>query len=172
MVSICLRLKACYGDDKLKFFTKSHLNHEQYDYFPQPLPDAFIQLEVSYGGESERREFFLDTYDETTPYFVLLCRVKKYMQYAGEGDWEANNDTELPVILIVCETNSTQKRLRRRIAKELRDSYEEVMFATTTKGALLASSNQEDGNVWKVVDKDNPNPDPEDEEVVGLEGIS
>jgi hypothetical protein len=44
-------------------------------------------------------------------------------------------------------------------------AVEEVMFATTTKGALLASSNQEDGNVWKVVDKDNPNPDPEDEEV-------
>ena len=93
------------------------------------------------------------------------------MQYAGEGDWEANNDTKLPAILIVCETNSTQKRLRRRIAKELRDSYEEVTFATTTRELLLSSS-ETNRMVWRVVDEDDPNLDPEDEEIVALEEIS
>jgi hypothetical protein len=54
---------------------------------------------------------------------------------------------------MVCETKSTHKRLRKRIAKELRESHENSTFATTTLQALLARSENK-GKVWLRIDED------------------
>src|SRR5688572_22340841 len=45
------RLRAEYGD-RLRFFARANLNYEQFDYFPQPLPDAYIRLRL--GGKEKQ----------------------------------------------------------------------------------------------------------------------
>ncbi len=164
ITSAYLQFKAVHGD-KLRFFTKSQIDTEKYTYFPQPQPDAYIRLKTT-KGESQ---FLLDIYEETQPFFVLLRRVKKYVAYAAEGDWEADTGTELPIILMVAQNGSIQKRLRKRIAMELSDTYEEISVATTTLPHLLVSEAAK-GKVWLPIDDEG---DDEDEPLkpLGLGGL-
>ena len=145
------------------FFNKSDLKYEDFDYYPQPLPDAYIRLKTSQG----EKQFFLDIFEDTQPYFVLVRRVKKYFSYAGSGEWAAT-ETELPTILMVAPTTSVQKRLRKRIARHLRESCEdELAFATSTIPELLAYS-EAGGKAWRLVDEDGDDP----EEPVKPKGLS
>lgn len=156
ILSAYLQLKGLHGD-KLRFFTKVSLNYEKYEYFPQPLPDAFISIKSGAQGKGKARRFFLNIYEDNEPFFVLVRRIKKYLEYAGEGDW-ATTDTELPTILMVVENKSVHKRLRKRIAKELRESYEdEIAFATTRLDDLL--DDEYEGKVWLPVDEEGDDPE-------------
>jgi protein involved in plasmid replication-relaxation len=133
--SIYNQLKAQYSN-KLKFFTKANLN--KFDYFPQSLPDAYIRL-----GE---KQFFLYLLHDNEPFFTAIRNVKRYMDYADHGDWDTT-ETDLPVVLIICESASLQKRLRKRIIKILDDAWEEdLTFALTTKDAFLST----DARIWQL----------------------
>jgi hypothetical protein len=149
LLSAYLALDALYGN-KLDFFTKSDLKYEKYEFYPQPLPDAHIRLKTAQG----RKELFIDIFEDNQPFFVLIRRIKKHLEYAGSGDWP--EDT-LPTILVVVENKSVHKRLRKRLAKELRESYEEVTFATTTLEYLLYAKYK--GKVWFPIDEDGDDPD-------------
>ena len=129
------RLKAQYGD-RLKLFTKANLNYERFDYFPHPLPDAYIRLRL----DGEDKQFFLDVYYDGQPFFAAVRKIKKYADYAEGGEWEETG-TELPKVLAVCESSSLQKRLQKRMVS-LGD--EELIFALTTKARLLG----EEARVW------------------------
>jgi hypothetical protein len=59
--------------------------------------------------------------------------------------------------LLLVENKSVHKRLRKRIAKELRDFYEEVSFATTRLEYLLDPEYK--GKVWFPIDEDWDDPD-------------
>lgn len=122
------RLRAQHGD-RFKFFTKASLNYERFDYFPQPLPDAYIRLRL--GGED--KQFFLDIYYDSQPFFAAARKIKSYVDYAENGEWEETG-TALPVMLAICESPSLQKRLQKRIASNTNDSWgDELIFALTNK---------------------------------------
>jgi hypothetical protein len=139
--------------ESLLFATKSKLNYEKYEYLPKPLPDAYIRIET--GGD--QKQFFLDIFEEAQPYFVLVRRIKRYFKYSAEGDW-SDTGTDFPTILIVCANRSVQKRLRRRLPKELQDSYEEIMFATTTLSEAT-SIDKTHAKIWLPIDEDGDDPD-------------
>jgi len=141
-----IQLKNTYGDE-LKFYTKSLLDYEKYNYFPRPLPDALVSIPSQ---EYVRRYFFLDIFEANQPFFVLVRRIKKYINYAGSEEWSGTN-TPLPAILIVCEDRRTHTRLRSRISKELRETYEEdLLLATTTLETFITSKNK---NIWLKVEE-------------------
>jgi hypothetical protein len=119
------QLKAQYGD-RFKFFTRANLNREQFDYFPQPLPDAYIRLRL--GGEE--KQFFLDMFYDDQPFFAAARKIKRHVEYAESGEWDETG-TNLPAALIVCESVGLQKRLLKRIA-----SGGEPTFALITKPEL------------------------------------
>lgn len=140
------RLRAEYGD-RLKFFTRANLNYEQFDYFPQPLPDVYIRLRL--GGEE--KQYFLDFYYDKQPFFAAVKKIKKYVEYAEGSDWD-DTGTALPVFLAVCGSASLQKRFQKRIAANLSESWNnELVFATTTKTELFDVGPE----VWRRTD----NPD-------------
>jgi len=62
-------------------------------------------------------------------------------------------------------TSLIHKRLRKRLAKELRESYEEVTFATARLQHILNTEYK--GRVWFPIDEDGDDPD-EPREAVGL----
>ncbi|HVC36213.1 MAG TPA: replication-relaxation family protein [Candidatus Dormibacteraeota bacterium] len=142
----CLKLKSIYAD-KLNCFTQSDIRLEKYDYFPKWLPDAFISLKPVTKGAN--KHFFLDYFEDSTPFFVLVRRIKSYLTYAKDGEWEVTN-RPLPTILLISETAATQKRLRRRIQKELNDTWDEEIakFYTTTKEQLF-SMTQTNDKIWQ-----------------------
>jgi len=121
-------LKAQYGDS-LRFFTKSQL--AQFDYFPKPLPDAYIRLKVS----PKEKQYFLEVLQSTRPFFVAVRKARRYISYADDGEWEATN-TMLPNVLLVCDGDTLRKRLEKHVAN-LDDIDEDLKFFVTTDPALL-----------------------------------
>lgn len=147
VLGVYLALKDTYPN-KFYYLTKSRLSYEKYDFFPSPLQDACICVKTSKGD----RYFFLDIFEDSQPFFVLIRRIKKYLEYAGSGEWARyDEDGGLPTILLVVQNKSVHKRLRKRIAKELRDSYEEVCFATGRLEYILSPENK--GKVWLPIDE-------------------
>jgi hypothetical protein len=156
VLNVYLALKALYpAQGKFDYFTKSQLSYEKYDFFPSPLQDACIRTKTSKG----ERYFFLDIFEDSQPFFVLIRRIKKYLDYADSGEWARyDEDGGLPpTILLVAQNKSVHKRLRKRLAKELRESYEELTFATTRLEHILNPEYK--GVVWFPIDDDGDEPD-------------
>jgi hypothetical protein len=139
------QLKAFYGDS-LRFFTKAELNHERFSYFPRPLPDAFLSLKG--GGETKR--FFLDLFDAAIPAFALNRRIKQYIDYCENGEWDATG-SDFPVVLVICETPILQNRIEKRIVSALNNAgLDDLIFCTTNQQALAA--NESTPAVWRAAD--------------------
>lgn len=136
------RLRAQFGD-RLKFFTRANLNHEDFDYFPQPLPDSYFRVRL--GGDE--KQYFLDFYYDNQPGIASVKKIKKYVEHAEGGAWD-DTGTLLPVILAVSESPSLQKQLQKRIAAGVKSSWsDELVFATTTKVELFGS----EPAIWRSV---------------------
>lgn len=154
ILDVYLTLKDLYSNGSLYFLTKSRLSYEKYDFMPNPLQDACICIKTSKGD----RYFFLDIFEDNQPFFVLIRRIKKYLEYAGSGDWaQYDEDGGLPTILLAVQNKSVHKRLRKRLAKELRESYEEVCFATGRLEYILDPGNKD--KVWLPIDEYGDDPD-------------
>lgn len=116
------QLKNKYGDS-LRFFTKSKLT--QFEYFPNPLPDAYIRLESEHG----EKQYFLEILQSTRPYFVSVRKARRYVTYAEEGEWE-DTGTDLPSIVLICDTETLKKRLDNHLDK-LTNETDELQFIAT-----------------------------------------
>lgn len=153
--SIYNQLKAQHGG-RLKFFTKSNLNREKFDYFPRPLPDAYVRIKT----QQNDKQFFLDIFYDGDPFFKAVRRIKQYIDYEENGEWDTT-ETGFPAILFVCQSPSLQKRLQKRIIKSLEEAWEnDLTFALTTKADLISG----EPKIWQSTS----NPD----ELVPLEDIS
>jgi len=111
---IACKLKARYGD-RIRLFTKTELI--QFEYFPKPLPDVYMRLDA---GDMEK-QFFVDLLESSQPLFVHFRRVKQYIEYAEEGDWEDATGAELPAVLLVCDSSSLERKLARYVDNNLDD---------------------------------------------------
>lgn len=142
------RLRAQHGD-KLKFFTRANLNYEHFDYFPKPLPDAYIRLRTS----KEEKQYFLNFYYDNQPFFKVVKRIQAHVEYAESGDWDETG-TNLPTLLSICESASLYKRLQKRITKSADDTWnEDIKFAITTRPELFSDS----AAIWQSSEPENPN---------------
>lgn len=103
--NIFLALRSHNSD--LKFFTKIDLKHEDYEYFPQPLPDAYIRL----GND---KQYFLQVHHAHQPFFVATRAIKKYVDYFESGVWD-DTGTEFPILLFVIDSPNIEKRLHKFI---------------------------------------------------------
>lgn len=136
------RLRSEHGNDLL-FFTRANMNREEYDYFPRPLPDAYIRLKES------DKHFFLDIFHDGEPSFVAKRRMKQYIKYDEDGDW-AVTETALPRVLVVCESQNLANRVQKYMTRALDDAWDnEVLFAFTAKADLTGT----EFAVWQRADE-------------------
>jgi hypothetical protein len=115
-------------NDEIKFFTAKELR--RYEYFPQPLPDAFIAIK----NNDTTRRFFLDYFDQYTPSFVLRQRIKQYINYSEESEWyEKSDNTPFPYLLFVCSNNKAKNHIKLYSKAVLEKTYTDniSMFVTT-----------------------------------------
>jgi len=139
------KLRASY-DESLGFWTKEQLNFDNYNHFPQPLPDAFITVTPE-GLRPRDRHFFLSYLDDETPFFVHVRRLQRYIDYVEFGEWEDVTNTKLRGVLLVCESTSLLKRARKKLARIV-DEDEVPRFCYTTLEGLRQST-AEDEEVWQ-----------------------
>lgn len=132
--SVYCSLKAQHGD-KLQFFTKSQLT--SYAHFPQPLPDAYLRLSHDKG----KTQFFMSILNEH-PFFLSSRKVIQYTVYAErqKEEWQEMTSTILPSVLLVCENESLQKRLTKKMRRAMQDVEDEMQLYATTLNAFQQNS--------------------------------
>jgi len=122
----------------LKFFTKADLSHDDYDYFPQPLPDAYMRL-------TNGQQYFMQMHQPHQPFFVVSRTIMRYASYFENGEWD-DTGTDFPVLLFIVDSSSVQKRIHRLIRKQAG----EVRIYTALKDDVLNSA---DGRIWHGIDE-------------------
>lgn len=135
------QLEAAYGD-RIEFFTKSEL--ADYSNFPQPLPDAFISLKTSTLPRARIKHYFLEVFEDGTPFFVIARRIRQYADYVDSGGWEFTKKV-LPTVLAECESKTLQKRLLKRFR-----GLNDFKLCLTTKNGFFASTDEDDV-IWQNV---------------------
>lgn len=131
----------------IKFFTKADLSHEDYEYFPKPLPDAYVKLQ-------DGKHFFFQMHHAHQPFFVVTRAAKRYMEYFENGVWD-DTGTDFPTILFVVDSPHIQKRLHKFISKNIED----IDIYTALKSDVLSDGTR----IWCNAD--------EPEKVYSLEEI-
>lgn len=154
ILSVAIQIKELYGD-KLTVFTRMQLI--PYGYFPSWRPDLLLSFKTtakSTGKQHKKKQYFLDIWDGTRPFFVSVRKARSYLTYAEEGDWPTDQ-VDFPCILMICENDKSQKKLNRQIRKALDESYEdEVVFGTTAMQQFIESEKITE-KLWQKAD----NPD-------------
>jgi hypothetical protein len=110
------RLNAKFGG-RLKFFTNTQLT--PYTYFMQPRPDAFLRIDQ---GPNER-QYFLDYFDRSMPRFAMASRIRQFIEYAEDEEWQDTTKTRLPEVIIVYDNPQLKTKLKRMVREELEDSW-------------------------------------------------
>jgi len=134
------QLKAIYSDS-ISFFTRTDLNQEDFSYFPQPLPDAYISLRI----EKHEQLFFLDIISQDAPFFAIKKRIKQYIDYDEVGEWD-DTGTTFPTILIVCPSETVQRKLLMHLQK----TETPLLFMLTTLNEIKKVSQND--VIWLVND--------------------
>ncbi|MGH7882650.1 MAG: hypothetical protein ACREN8_07055 [Candidatus Dormibacteraceae bacterium] len=84
--------------------------------------------------------------DDDTPFFVHVRRLQKLLAYMEAEEWEDATNSKLRGVLLVCESTSLLKRVRKKLARIV-DEDEAPRFYYTTLQALRDST-PEDDEVW------------------------
>ena len=92
-----------------------------YDQFPEPKPDLFLQ--------SDAASYFLYLYTDTQ-LFVIQKHIKQTIEHENEGEWPGS----FPSVLIACPN----PRIEHKLQKHLEPLLEDFEFYTTTSKALLS----------------------------------
>lgn len=89
-----------------EFFTRTDLQKDRYDYFPTPLPHAYIRV----GSQ----QYFVNVFDSSQPFFAIIKRIKLLNEYYENGQWD-DTGTGFPMVLIVLEDSKGTVKVSRYI---------------------------------------------------------
>lgn len=126
-------------DEKLHFSTQADLRG--FDYFPSPMPDAFIAIKST----KKTKRYFLFCFDERIPWFRLEKRIKKYLEYVDDNSWNSYTKDPLPSFLFICPKEYVKKKIYKLISEEITKGK----FFVATKEEIQQSGFQ---GVWEKVE--------------------
>ena len=133
------------GEQKtLDFQTK--VEYANQDFLLKPLPDAFIAIKAP---RKKTKRYFLEIFDEGVPRFAIRYRIKQYIEYFDDDDWQNNTNYPNPKILLICPNELTQRFIQRFINKALEDACAlEPVFLVTSKDKLALKTE----DIWLQVE--------------------
>jgi len=132
---INVQLERAYGD-RLEFFTQSECKEEDDNYFPKPLPHAYVTIADPSRPDNDPYHYFLEFCESATPTFVYKQRLEEYAEYAETPTWQEATGTTLPEVALICD-NSLKHRLTRLANEQLENTFEEgLSFRVITKDQI------------------------------------
>lgn len=131
---------------QVNFFTQQDL--QGYDYFPDPLPDAYIDQTE----EKQTTRYFLDFIEQGTSSGQVRYRVREYLRYEESGNWQENTDnTAFPTILFIFESERQKKHIYHYTKALLEKALNsDIEIFLTTKEKIV--SDKENGSIWEKVE--------------------
>ena len=113
----------------LYFYTKTDLyNH---DYLLNPHPDAYIAIKEKNG---KTKRYFLDLFDPLPPRMILRRRVKQYVDYFDENDWQEATKHPFPQVILISPEERSKRYLKRYIQTVI--EYSDIEFYLSTWDAI------------------------------------
>lgn len=143
---INIHLDRLFGD-KIKYLNKADL--VTYDYLLKPLPDAFI---IQKHRTKLSKDYFLEYFEESVPFFVHQKRIKQYIEYKEEGDWSLMSSDDVPQNRFVAENENLQRKITKYTQKFIDNYYSLVPPILITNLELLKTS--PDAAVWYLINPD------------------
>lgn len=138
-------MKVTQEPKTLHFFTRVDITN--YDSLPTPKPDGYIAIK---NPQKKTQRYFLDIFDDGTPFFVMKRRIKTYVDYVDEGIWQKQTEDLLPSVLLVVPSEKIKKYLYRHITRTYEDELETISFFLTTKETMTLKGLEI--NVWEKVE--------------------
>lgn len=130
---------------ELTFFNKHEL--KGYDYFPDPLPDGYIAVKE----EKNISRYFLESFDESDPYWLPVQKIRKYIDYSRNGNWPANTDNSVfPSILFILPSEKRKTHIFMYGKAKLAKSFEDISLFLTTQDTIRFTNGKV--NIWKKVE--------------------
>lgn len=126
--------------EKLHFSTKANL--VGFEYFPNPIPDAYIAIKSS----KKTKRYFLYLLEEKIPMRTLEAKIHKLTNYADNNEWAEYSQDKLPSFLLICP-HETRKRQVNNLIKE---SFSSGSFFLSTKTSIHQSGFKADWQHVKV----------------------
>ncbi len=117
-----------YGEEA-RIFTRIELL--DYDYFPHSRPDLYMSIQ-----RKPVRHYFVDLYDDATPAFVLVKKIKKYSEHYESGEWESTG-SDYPEVIVACTSDAAERRLRKKILEGIKGDI--TVYTCTIAGLESAS---------------------------------
>ncbi len=125
--------------EQLRFFT--HSNLYGFDYFPDPLPDAYIAIKT----EKTTKRYFLLILKDNAPLYQIEKFINQYVEYVDYNDWNKYTKDPLPSFLIICKNNFIKEKINILIKDQITDGK----FYLATKPAITSSGFND---VWEKVE--------------------
>jgi len=119
----------------------------EYDYFPNPKPDLYLNRLKYQKGSNE----FMLYLEHDNPSFVTKKRFDKLLEHFDSGEWEAELGTPYPAILFVLSDSGSESRIQHYITDKLDNAGIDDLMVLTTSYRSLTKSGQP--NIWSSVDE-------------------
>lgn len=126
--------------EKLHYSTQANL--KGFDYFPKPMPDAYISIK----SPKKTKRYFLLFINERLPWYILDKLYKNYLKYTDNNQWSDFSNDPLPSFLIICPSQRTKKHIYKLISNEKPNTS----FYLATKVEIERAGFQ--GNAWQKVE--------------------
>jgi len=85
-------------------------------------PDLVFTKETETDDDFIYQTYYLQLFDFTTPRYMVKKRLKDYVEYFDDNEWEQHKgDEELPIVLIACPTLAELIYAKRYIKKQLKE---------------------------------------------------
>ena len=133
----------------IKLFTKRDLAGQKH--FPDHLPDAFVSLKVK--GNNKPYRYFLDLIPDGEPRYKIDTKIADYDEFFDEeDDYWGTTKNPLPVMLLLCESGSFERRLQKQVVRQQHalDSNE-LEYLTSTLVALK-NARAEEKDIWSNIE--------------------
>lgn len=126
--------------ETLHFSTKAQL--QEFDYFPKPLPEAYIAVTDE---QKKVHRYFLFLFTTYVPMRFMKSRIEQNIYYSENVTWTEATNQEMPVFLIVC----VNKNLEKQITQVISSTLPRKTFYTTTRDEVIKAGFK--GDIWEIV---------------------
>lgn len=156
LTDCCLNVESrCVGD--VRFSSVLHADYVNpdngYHFLHELSPHACFIKQTDIEDDATATNYLLEVFDSTAPRYQLRKRIKNYIMYIDDGEWEAETDDDKPPIAqLAFATKADLIYAKRRVRYELAEIYDEdlpedVHFLFTTTEQIRKQGVT--GKIWE-----------------------